>query len=459
MDYKKTAQDILSAVGGQSNVAQVVHCATRLRFNLKNDSMADVKTVEAIPGVNGTIRQGGQFQVIIGNDVPAVYDEVCALIGQAPIAQIEDDAPKSEKKQNIGSLIISTLTEIFAPALPAITGAGMFKALLAAVTAFNLLDTTGSTYQILYAMGDAVFYFLPMIIGYTAAKKFGGNPTLVLGLAGLLLYPDFMTLLGGEAAVTFFGIPVTAFTYSSSVVPIILIALVEAKLEKIAYRYVPSSIRYFVAPLLVLFVSGALGILVLGPIGAWVGDFVAIGLQWLVDNARIGGCLLIGVLGPIIGMTGIHQSFTPITISMFMQFGCDPLMFPATLACNMAQCGTALAVALRVKDSNKRSMLLSNSFTALMGITEPALFSCTIKSKKTFISAMLGGGVGAVVAGILSLKAYAISGPGLASIAMFLGGEDAVHNLVSAVIVMIVSIIASFVFTWFIAGSSVADEI
>lgn len=459
MDTKQTAQGILQAVGGQPNVVAVVHCATRLRFNLKDDAKADVKAVEAVQGVKGTIRQGGQFQVIIGNDVPAVYDDVCALIGQAPAPQVPDEGQAPAKKQNVGGLIISTLTEIFAPALPAITGAGMFKALLAAVVAFNLLDTNGSTYQILYAMGDAVFYFLPMIIGYTAAKKFGGNPTLVLGLAGLLLYPNFVTLLAGEGPVTFFALPVTVFTYSSSVVPIILIALVEARIEKWAYRYVPSSIRYFIAPLLVLFVSGALGILLLGPIGAWIGNLVAIALQWLVNNALLGGCVLIGLLGPVIGMTGIHQSFTPITISMFTQFGFDPLMFPATLACNMGQCGTALAVALRVKDPNKRSMLLSSSFTALMGITEPALFGCTIKSKKTFVSSMLAGAVGAAVAGILSLKAYAISGPGLASIAMFLGGADALQNLLSAVIVMVVSIVASFLFTWFIAGASIADEV
>lgn len=459
MDYQKSALDIVDAVGGADNVAKVVHCATRLRFNLLDDGKVDEKAVEAVECVRGTMRQGGQFQVIIGNDVVSVYDEVVKVAGVENLPEVPDgDSAGTKKQGNWGSRLVSTLTEIFAPALPAITGAGMFKALLAAVVAFNLLDTAGDTYRILYAMGDAVFYFLPMIIGYTSAKKFGGTPALVLGLAGLLLYPDFMTLLSGEAPVSLFGLPVTKFTYSSSVIPIILIALIEAPVEKWMYKHVWSPIRYFVAPLLTMFICGAVGIVVLGPIGAWVGDIIAVGLQWLVTNARVLGCLLIGVLGPFIGMTGIHQSFTPITISMFTQFGYDPLMFPATLACNMSQCGVALAVGLRVRDTNKRSQLFSSSLTALMGITEPALFGCTIKSKKTFAASMIGGGIGALVAGVLSLKAFAISGPGLASIAMFLGGSDPVGNIVSAVIVMVVTIVATFLAAWFIGGKEIAEE-
>ncbi|WP_158095271.1 PTS transporter subunit EIIC [Collinsella sp. An2] len=458
MDYRDAAKSIVDAVGGVGNISEVVHCATRLRFNLVDDDKADVKKIEGIDGVRGTMRQGGQFQVIIGNEVTDVYDEVIGITGAERKPEVAADEGAEAKKGGWGSRLISTLTEIFAPALPAITGAGMFKALLAAVVAFNLLDTTGATYRILYAMGDAIFYFLPMIIGFTSAKKFGGNPALVLGLAGLLLYPDFMTMLSGEDPVSFFMLPVTKFTYSASVIPIILIALIEAPIEKWMYRHVWAPIRYFIAPLLTLFICGVIGILVLGPLGAWVGDIIAIGLQWLVTNARIFGCILIGVLGPFIGMTGIHQSFTPITISMFTQFGYDPLMFPATLACNMGQCGVALAVGLRVKDTNKRSQLLSSSLTALMGITEPALFGCTIKSKKTFAAAMIGGGIGALVAGLLSLKAFAISGPGLASIAMFLGGTDPVGNIVAAAIVMVVSIVASFIAAWFIGGKSIAEE-
>lgn len=455
MDYKQTAENILSAIGGKENVAQVVHCATRLRFNLSDSENADAKAVEGIEGVKGTLFQGGQFQVIIGNEVTAVYDEVIRLIGEGNVTEMKK---AGEKKGSAGARLISTLTEIFAPALPAITGAGMFKALLAAVLAFQLMDTEGSTYRILAAMSDAAFYFLPMLIGYTSAKKFGGNPTLVLALAGLLLYPDFAALLGEEGQALFFGIPVTSFTYSASVIPIILIAFLEARVEKLAYKYVPGAVRYFIAPLLVLIVCGTAGILLLGPVGGWVGDIIAVALQWFVNHALIGGCLLIGVMGPIIGMTGIHQSFTPITISMFMQFGFDPLMFPATLACNMSQCGIALAAGLRAKDKSKRSMLLSSSFTALMGITEPALFGCTIKSRKNMMASMIGGGVGATLAGILSLKAYAISGPGLASITMFLGGDAPVRNIISAFLVMALTIVVTFLIGWFVTEKDDTKE-
>ncbi len=448
MDYANVAKNVLESVGGESNVVKVVHCATRLRFNLKNLNAADKEGLESVSGVKGTVIQGGQFQVIIGNEVSNVYGELMKLLGPTMETDSEDENNEvAEKKGNWGSRLISTLTEIFAPALPAITGAGMFKAILAAIIAFHLMDTEGQTYKILYAMSDAVFYFLPMIIGYTSAKKFGGKPSLVLATAGLLLYPEFMTLLAGESAVTFFIIPVTKFTYSCSVIPIILIALLESKVEKIAYQYVPSAVRYFVAPLLVIFICGVAGILVLGPIGGWIGDILAIGVQWLVENARIPGSFIIGATGPFVTMTGIHQSFTPITIQMFVQYGYDPLMFPGMLAMNMAQCGMALAVGLREKNKERKSMALSSSLTALMGITEPALFGVMIKSKRNMIAAFIGGGVGAVVAAILQLKAFAISGPGLASIAMFLGGDEPVHNLISAIIVMIVSIAVSFAVT------------
>ena len=444
MNYKQSAQEIFESVGGNDNIKNLVHCATRLRFELYDNDKVDLEKLEKSVGVKGTVKQGAQFQVIIGSDVKNVYDELQPLITPT----INDKKPSTDNDSgNLVSKLITTLTEIFAPALPAITGAGMFKALLAAVQAFNLLDTSGQTYQILYAMSDAVFYFLPMIIGYTASVRFGGKPTLVLALAGLLVYPNFVTLLSGGEAVSFFGIPVATFNYGSSVIPIILIAYFESYIEKYAYQYVPVSIRYFIAPLIVLFVCGAAGILVLGPIGGWLGDIVSIGLQWLIDNARIAGFVVIGVLGPITGMTGIHQSFTPITIAMFTEYGFDPLMFPAVLACNMAQCGVALAVGIREKDVEKRSMILSTSFTALMGITEPALFGVTIKSKKNFAATMIGGGLGALIAGLLSLKAFAISGPGLASLPMFLGGDNPVANIVSAVVVMVSTIVITFVIT------------
>lgn len=452
MNYQKLATEILKYIGGKENIISVVHCATRLRFTLSDIKKVQVEKIEKLQGVKGCLNQAGQFQVIIGSEVNDVYD---LLAQEANLgSRKEEVSKKSKEKNNIVANIINTLSSIFAPALPAITGAGMLKALLAAISAFNLIDQSSNTYIILNAMGDSVFYFLPMIVGWSAAKRFKCNPCLIIALAGLLLYPDFIGLMSSENTVNFIGIPVTKFSYVSSVIPIILIAWFESYVEKYVYKYTPSAVKFFIAPLIVLFICGLVGIIVLGPIGSWIGDIVAIGLNWLVQNNLVFGCILIGVLGPIIGMTGIHQSFTPITIAMFMQYGFDPMMFPATLACNMTQCGVALAVGLRSKNKENRSMALSASLTALMGITEPALFGITIRSKKTFIASMIGGGVGACLAGILSLKAFAISGPGLASIAMFAGGDKPVANITNALIVMAVSIIVTFAITWVIVGKS-----
>lgn len=457
MDYQELSKSIIENVGGSENISSVVHCATRLRFTLRDNAKADEAALKRLKGVKGVMRQGAQFQVIIGTEVAELYPVLVETAGLEAKPQVpDDDAP--QKKESLGARLVNTLTSIFAPMLPAITGAGMMKAILAAVLAFGWLSTDSQTYIILNGMADATYHFLPFIAGWAAAKRFGVNPGITMAAAGLLMYPSFAELMSGSDPVAFFGLPVTKFDYTSSIIPIILIAYLQSFVEKFFYKHIPNAVKFFVAPLLTIFVDGVVGITILGPIGAWVGALVALALQWLVANANILGCFLIGLLGPFIGLTGIHQSFTPITIAMFTQFGYDPLMFPATLACNMAQCGVALAAGLRCKNTENRSMALSASLSALMGITEPALFGVTTHSRKAFASAMVAGAAGGTLAGILGLKAFAISGPGLASIAMFLGGDNPVGNLVYALVVMGVTIAISFVVAWFLAGDVLDTE-
>lgn len=455
MDYKGMAKDILAQIGGAENMVSLVHCATRLRFELADMKLVNETDIRKIQGVKGVMDQKGQFQIIVGSDVGEVYREIMNLTAGVETGNVK---AAEEKKAGIGSRMVNALTSIFTPILPAITGAGMLKALLAAAVAFGWLKTEGQNYIILNSMADAAFYFLPILVGWSASKFYQTKACISLTLAGILLYPSFMALMGAGEAVYLFGIPVTAFTYSSSVIPIILIVWLESYVERWLYKHIHESMKFFVAPMLVIFICGFIGITILGPIGAVVGNGVAAVMNFLIQYSRIPGMVLIGVLGPFIGMTGIHQSFTPITIAVFSQYGFDPLMFPATLAGNMAQCGAALAVAVRAKNKSVKSQASSASLTALMGITEPALFGVALRFKTPFVGVMIGGGIGALVAGILSLKAYAIAGPGLASIAMFIGGDDP-KNIIYAAVTMIVSIAAAFAATWILGGSYTKESL
>ncbi|MGT2799725.1 PTS transporter subunit EIIC [Streptococcus marmotae] len=449
MDYKKLSKSIITNVGGKENIISLVHCATRLRFELKDEAKANEKILSDIDGVKGIMKQNGQFQVIIGSDVVNVYNSIDELYHLN--AEVEGQTNTSK----VG--ILSALTSIFTPILPAITGSGMLKALLAAAIAFKWLTSDSQNYIILNTISDAVFYFLPLLIAYTSSRYFKTNTSISLTLAGVLLYPALVELMGAGQPISFFGIPITSFSYSSTAVPIILIVWFESYIERFFYNKIHETVKFFLAPLLTLIITGLVGLALLGPIGAFVGNIFATIISYFVQFARIPGLVLIGVFGPFIGMTGMHQSFTPITIGVFTEFGFDPLMFPAVLAANMAQCGAALAVAVRSKNIKTKSMAYSSGITALMGITEPALFGVSVRYKTPLYGSMIGGGIGALVAGLLSLKAFAFGSPGLASIAMFIGGENPL-NIVYAFIVLAISIITSFIATWLLGDSYLEEQ-
>lgn len=445
MDYKKMAEQILAGVGGSENVQMLTHCATRLRFNLADESKADDEAVRSVNGVSGIANRGGQYQVIIGSDVAEPYKELKKMgVGGAESA---GQAPKQKKK--LGSMLVDTLSGIFTPILPAITGAGMLKALLALLPLIGVNEANG-TYQIISILADGAFYFLPVILAWSAAQKFECNPCLAITMGAILVHPNLIALLAGEEAVRLLAIPVKSYTYSYTVIPIILIVWFMSYVEKFAYRYTPKSMRYFLAPMLTFIVTGCVGLLILGPIGGFVGDYLVILMDFLIGHARLLTMVILGVFQPLIVLTGMHHGFTPITVGLFATYGFDPILFPGSLASNMAQAGSALAVAIRAKDRDVRSQAGSAGVTALMGITEPALFGVNIRYKKPLYACMIGGGVGAVFAGLVGLKAYANATPGLASIAMFIG-EDGM-NIVWALLTILVSVAVSFGVTWFLGG-------
>ena len=373
MDYRQLAGKILDNVGGKENVTGVVHCATRLRFTLKDDSLAKTDVLKKTQGVLSVVNAGGQYQVVIGPDVPQVYQEVLAIGGFEAAAPIDDpDAAKQDTRSPL-SKALEGIASIFQPIIPAITGAGLLKALMALFSAFGILKGGTQTYIILNAMADAAFYFMPILLAASCARKFKCNQGTAMALAGILVYPAFITLLAGEEAVKFLSIlPVTKATYTSSVIPIILgvwfMSIVEHFMQKVS----PRAIKFFSVPLISLLVGGTVTIVVLGPIGAWVSNLINVFFKWLNGMAPWIVPTIVGVFNPLLVMTGTHYGLIPIGTNNLATVKWDTVVGPGMLASNVAQGAAGLAVGIRSKNPDTKQQASSAGLTGVLGITEPA---------------------------------------------------------------------------------------
>ncbi len=446
MDYKGLGTEILSLVGGKDNVSGLTHCATRLRFNLKDESLAKTDVLKETPGVLGVVSNGGQYQIIIGNDVNHVYRPIMDIVKLD-----EGNAGGSEEeKKSVGAKIIDTITGIFTPVLPAITAAGMLKAVLALCTAFHWLDNTSETYQIINFMADAAFYFLPILLANSAAKKFKTNPYLAMMLGGILLHPNFVSMVAASRetgeAIRFLGMPLYNATYSSSVIPIILAVWFMSYVEPLADKVSPKAIKFFTKPLLTILVAGTVTLLVIGPVGfilsAWVADAINMlntYASWLVPT-------LLGGLFPLLVMTGTHYGIIPIGINNRMTTGYDTLVYPANLCSNIAQGASSFAVGLKTKKQKVKELAFSAGITAVCGITEPALYGINMRFKTPLAAACAGGAVGGLYVGLFGVRNYAGGSPGLMTLPGYIGG-DGFTDLINAVIGAAIAFAASFILT------------
>ncbi|WP_196000166.1 beta-glucoside-specific PTS transporter subunit IIABC [Clostridium sp. 1001271B_151109_B4] len=445
MNYENLAKQILKNIGGQENVSNLTHCATRLRFNLKDKSKANTEVIKSISGVMGVVDKGGQYQVIIGNDVNNVYKEVMKI---ANIEGNEGNSSEEVDERKPIANVIDTVTGIFTPILPAITAAGMMKAVLALLTAFKLISTDSQSYQVFNFMADAAFYFLPIFLASSAAKKFKCNAYLAMMLGGMLLHPTFVTMVNaaketGEP-LSVFGLPITLASYSSSVLPIILGVWFMSYVEPIADKISPKAIKFFTKPLITAVVSGIVILVVIGPIGYIVSDKIGLGIKVLESYASWLVPTLLGGLTPLLVMTGTHYGLVPIGINNRMTMGYDTVIYPGMLASNVSQGGAALAVAIKSKNKEIKQLASSAGITAVCGITEPALYGVNLRFKTPLYASMIGGAIGGLFLGLFRVSNYSGGSPGFLTLPSYIGGET-MMNFVYACIGAVISVVASFV--------------
>ena len=443
MDYNKVATQVLENIGGSENIKTFTHCATRLRITLKNNDLADIDKIKDIDDIVGAVNQGGQFQVIIGNDVKYVYKEF------QKIADITEDGESTESEQKSTlNKILDTVSGIFVPIVPALAGSGMLKAVLALISFLGWIDTSGQTYQILSFVSDAIFYFLPMLLAHSASVKFGTNPYLSITIGGILLHPAFaaMVATARESAngIHLFGLPVTLVNYGSSVIPIILIIWFMSFVEPFVDKYVPSVTRIFATPLISLFIVAPVALIVIGPLGTFLGDGLANGIRWLNEYASWLIPMIVGGFTPLLVMTGMHYALISIGINSLAKFGFDTVAGPGMLVSNIAQGGAVLAVAVRSKNVKLRSLGISTGISAILGITEPALYGINLPYRKPLYAAMIGGGLGGLFLGIMGVGRYQQVPPGILALPSFLG-DDGFSNLIYAVIGIVIAFIGAFV--------------
>lgn len=451
MDFKKMADEILKLVGGEKNVASVTNCMTRLRFNLNNVSKANTDAIKKLDGVQGVVNKNGQFQIIIGTNVSKVCDEIHKLGNFA-----ENSSSDSEDKETgIINKVLGTITAIFTPIIPALAGSGMIKALLAVLKLFGLVDAGTQTYAYLNFLSDTVFYFLPVILAYSAAKRFKCSPYLAAVLGAALLHPSFTALNTGDP-VAFFGIPVRMISYGSSVVPILLIVFAQSYVEKFAKKISPASVKVFLVPLITLIITSLIGFTALGPLGNYVGEILAIGMNFINDKAGWLIPVIMGTFTPLFIMTGMHYCFAPIQQIQYATLGYGTILGPGMLSSNIAQATSALVVGLKTKNKSLKQLSLSSSTTAFMGITEPALYGVNFKLKKPLYASMIGGGIAGLYAGITGIRTYASATAGLAAIPVYI--SDDMSNVINACITIVVAIVATTIVTLILGFDDIEEE-
>jgi PTS system beta-glucosides-specific IIC component len=444
--YESLALEIVNNIGGSDNVSTLTHCMTRLRFVLNNNNKADREAFKTLDGVINVIESGGQFQVVIGTHVEEVYEEVIKYIKPH-----SDSDHKTSKKEKVSVLdkLIDFVSGTFSPLVPAIAGAGMIKALLALLVLFNLVSRESQTYYVVSYIADAAFYFLPFLLAYSAASKLKSNPVLAMVLAGILLHPNFIQLNTAGEDVHLFGIPMRLVSYGSSVIPILLIVWSQSYIERGVKKIIPDAIKIIFVPMITIFVTAIIALTILGPLGSFVGDYMAMGFEFLGSYGAWLIIFLVATLWPLLVMFGIHHSIVPLSLAQITTLGYENILGPGAIISNISQGVAALVVGWRTKDQSLKQIANTGGITGLMGITEPALYGVNLPKKYPLYAAMIGGASGGLYAGLMGVSRYATGASGIPAIPLYVG--ENIWNLYNILIASVITAVVTAVVTYFLS--------
>lgn len=450
MDYKKIANEILDLIGGSKNVSTLEHCSTRLRFGLVDKSVVNVEKIKKIKGVMGVV-DGSQFHIVIGNNVVEVYDEllkICPVTGNQVAETKKDD-------RKWGAKLLEFVISVFQPLVPAIAGAGVLKSVLLLLSMFGLLASDSTVYTALAAISDATFYFLPIMVAVTTANTLKSNRLVAIAAVGYLLLPATTAALAD--GMTLFGFAVKNITYSSQVFPAILCVIFLSLMERGFNKISPKAIRIFFVPMMSLAITIPMTLLVLGPLGYNIGTLFTAVILALYGKLGFVALGLLAAILPFMIATGMHKTLLPYAITTYGQLGYEALYMPASLAHNISESGACFAVALKSKDEDLKQTALSAGISALMGITEPALYGVTLQNKKAMMGVVLSGAISGMLMGLFVVKAFIIVGPGLASMSMFVDAANG-SNFMYACIGFAVALLGSFIITFVLWKDSDSDS-
>ena len=457
MAYEDLSNEIIADVGGKDNVVSVVHCTTRLRFKLKDMKKANDDKLKATDGVISVVKSGGQYQVVIGNNVADVYDTLVKVGGFSGGGSISDD-DVDNSNMSLADKFIDLISGIFNPLLGAMCAGGMIKGFNAMFLAFGWLSTSSGTYVILNAIGDSLFYFLPIILGISSAKKFGINTYLGATIGAALCYPSIVsmassktalftvfkgTFLEAPAHMTFLGIPVISMNYTTSVIPIIIAVWFASKVQKVARKVIPDVVKTFLVPFIVLLITVPVTFLVIGPVATWLGNGVAEIVSAIYNFSPVIAGILMGAFWQVFVIFGVHWGFVAVMMTNIAAMGFDPII-GLSFAASFAQTGVVLAMIFQTKDEKTRSLAIPAFVSGIFGVTEPAIYGLTLPRKKPFILSCIASAVGGGLIGLFGTKTYLMAGMGIFAIPCAMGKNGIDMGVYGLMIGMAVAIVLGF---------------
>ena len=458
--YESLAKEIVKNVGGKENVSSLTHCITRLRFKLKDESKANDQVIKDMDGVVTVMKSGGQYQVVIGNHVPKVYADVMPLLGmEEGSADRAEDAPSG----NLFNRAIDIISGIFQPILGIMAACGMVKGLNALFVALGWYPETCGGYLVLNAIGDGLFNFLPLFLGYTAAKKFNLKPMIGLVIGAIMCYPTIQNTAlsnGGEALYTlfsgtmfeskvytdFFGIPLIAMDYTGTVIPVIFVVYFASKCDKFFSKFIPDLVKFFFVPMLTLLISIPVGLLILGPVATFASKIIAEAVMTVRNFSPLLAGAIVGLTWQILVIFGLHWGFIPVYINNIQMNGFDNVMMPF-FACTFATSAVVLAIFFKTKNKQLKEMALPNFISGIFGVTEPAIYGILLPLKKPFIISCIIGGIGGGFYGALNFRKFSMGGMGIFELPAMIEPDGSMGNLIVALVGIAITMILAFIVT------------